>query len=321
MALEHEPENDLPLEKLDEITIRSIWDIQERHTVAISGSVREPGTYEYLEGMTVMDLIFHAGGLRESAYKQEAEVSRVDSTTIVNKQAAEVFRVPISADYAVHSADPSFPLQQWDHVFVREIPDWQLQRNVKVTGEVAYPGIYSLQAKDEPLSSVLQRAGGLKETAYPKAAVFVRKKAGAGRLALDVEGVAKKPGRRHDLALEDGDSLHIPREPKTVKVVGAVGFPSSVLYEKGKSLGFYIDQAGGYMEESDKGRVKIVQPDGKVKGVKSFWWDPEPQAGALVVVPPKPPAEKKETLKDVATIVTILAGAATTIFLASEATK
>ncbi|MGH7488640.1 MAG: hypothetical protein ACREMY_24025, partial [bacterium] len=71
----------------------------------------------------------------------------------------------------------------------------------------------------------------------------------------------------------------------------------------------------------DKGRVKIVQPNGKVKPVKKMWWDPEPEAGALVVVPPKPPVEHKETLKDVATIVTILTGCVTTIFIASEATK
>ncbi len=147
LALEHEPTNDLELQKLDEITLRSIWEIQERHTVSIGGSVREPGTYEYLDGMTVMDLIFRAGGLKESAYKQEAEVSRVDSTTIVTKQAAEVFRVPISANYAVHSADTTFALQQWDQVYVREIPDWQMQRNVKVTGEVIYPGTYSIEGQ------------------------------------------------------------------------------------------------------------------------------------------------------------------------------
>ena len=321
LALDHEPTNDLELQKLDEITLRSIWEIQERHTVSVTGSVREPGTYEYLDGMTVMDLIFRAGGLKESAYKQEAEVSRVDSTTIVTKQAAEVFRVPISANYAVHSADTTFALQQWDQVYVREIPDWQMQRNVKVTGEVIYPGTYSLRAKDERLSSVLARAGGLKPTAYPRAAVFVRNKGGAGRLALDVKDVAKHKNSRYDIALEDGDSLNIPKEPKTVKVAGAVGFPSSVLYERGKSLGYYIDQAGGYTDDSDKGRVKIVQPNGKVKPVKKMWWDPEPEAGALVVVPPKPPAEHKESLKDIATIVTILTGCVTTIFIASEATK
>jgi protein involved in polysaccharide export with SLBB domain len=320
-AMEHQPEDDLELRKLDELTVRSIWDIQERHTVTISGSVREPGDYEYLEGMTIMDLIFRAGGLTESAYKKEAEVSRVDSSTIAARRAAEVYRVPISANYGVHSPDPTFPLRQRDQVFVREIPDWHLQRNVVVTGEVTYPGTYTLNAKDERLSSVLSRAGGLTPTGYPRAAVFVRRKGGTGRLALDVEDVAKGHHKRYDIVLEDGDSLNIPREPKTVKVVGEVGFPVSVLYERGKSLGFYIDQAGGYTDNSDKGRVKIVQPNGRVDPVKKFWWDPMPEAGALVVVPPKPPVQQKETLKDVATIMTILTGAVTSLFVIHEATK
>ena len=320
-AMEHQPEDDLVLQKLDEVTVRSIWDIQERHTVSITGSVREPGKYEYLNGMTIMDLIFRAGGLKESAYKQEAEVSRVDSTTIASRQAAEVFRVPISGNYGVHSADTTFSLRQYDQVFVREIPDWQLQRNVLLTGEVRYPGVYSLNAKDERLSSVLERAGGVKPTGYPRAAVFVRRKGGAGRLAIDVEDVSRRHHKRYDIVLEDGDSLNVPREPKTVKVVGEVGFPVSVLYERGKPLGFYIDQAGGYTDNSDKGRVKVVQPNGRVKPVKRFWWDPAPEAGALVVVPPKPPEEKKETLKDVATITSILTAAVTSLFVIHEATK
>jgi len=320
-AMEHQPEDDLELQKLDELAVRSIWDIQERHTVSISGSVREPGEYEYLAGMTIMDLIFRAGGLTESAYKQEAEVSRVDSTTIAARRAAEVYRVPISANYGVHSPDHTFPLQQRDQVFVREIPDWHIQRNVVLTGEVMYPGTYTLNAKDERLSSVLTRAGGLTLTGYPRAAVFVRRKGGTGRLAVDIEDVAKRHRKRYDIVLEDGDSLNIPREPKTVKVVGEVGFPVSVLYERGKSLGFYIDQAGGYTDNSDKGRVKIVQPNGRVNPVKKFWWDPMPEAGALVVVPHKPPEEHKETLKDVATIVSIVTGAVTSLFVIHEATK
>jgi protein involved in polysaccharide export with SLBB domain len=319
-AMEHDADDDLPLQKLDELTVRSIWEIQERHTVAINGSVREPGTYEYLEGMTIMDLIFRAGGLKESAYKQEAEVARVDSSTITLKKSAEVYRVAISGNYGVHSPDPTFKLQRMDQVFVRQIPDWQVQRNVVVTGEVMYPGVYSLKEQNERLSSVLQRAGGLKLSAYPRAAVFVRRKGNAGRLAVDVEDVAKRH-TRYDLALEDGDSLHIPKQPQTVKVVGEVGFPASVLYEKGKGLSYYVDQAGGYTDTSDKNRVKIVQPNGKVNPKKRMWWDPSPEAGALIVVPHKPPEEKKDTLKDVATIMTIVTGAITTLFIAHEATK
>jgi protein involved in polysaccharide export with SLBB domain len=183
------------------------------------------------------------------------------------------------------------------------------------------PGVGSLQSKEERLSSVLNRAGGLKPTAYPRGAKFVRKKDGAGKLAVDVEAVAKRRSRRYDIVLEDGDEITIPREPKTVKVVGEVGFPVSVLYERGRPLGYYVEQAGGYTEEADKGRVKIVQPNGRVKGPRKMWFDPSPEAGALVLVPQKGPREKKETLKDVATIMTIISGAVTTIFIAHEATK
>ncbi|HET9253393.1 MAG TPA: SLBB domain-containing protein, partial [Candidatus Eisenbacteria bacterium] len=110
-AMAHDSDDDYELQKLDEIMIRSIWEIQERHTVSITGSVREPGSYEYLQGMTIMDLIFRAGGLRESAYKMEAEVARIDSATIAQKQSADVYRVAISGDYSIHSPDTTFALQ------------------------------------------------------------------------------------------------------------------------------------------------------------------------------------------------------------------
>jgi len=319
-ALAGDAGQNLELAERDSLAIASVWDIRDRHTVAIAGLVRKPGVFEYLEGMTVMDLIFRAGGLRESAYKMEAEVSRVDSMTIMTTKAAAIFRVPISGDYTIGSADPGFRLQKNDQVFVREIPDWELQRNVTISGEVMYPGTYSLQKKEERLSSVLARAGGLKPTAYPRAATFTRKKGNAGRLAVDIEDVAKRH-KRYDLILEEGDQIHIPNEPRTVKVVGEVGFPASVLYERGRTLGYYVDQAGGYTEKSDKKRVKVIQPNGKVKQSRKMWWDPSPEPGALVVVPLKPPSEKKETLKDVATIMGIISAAATTIFLAHEATK
>ena len=316
-----DPEQDLELTELDAIYVASVWDIRDRHSVQITGNVRKPGTYDYLDGMTIMDLIFASGGLKESAAKHEAEVSRVDSTAIATTKGARIYRVPITEDYGIHSQDTSFVLQKYDEVFVREIPDWDLQRNVTITGEVKYPGIYSLKSKDERLSSLLTRAGGLKPTAYPRAATFTRSKGNAGRLAVDVESVAKKNKHRHDLALEDGDVIDIPKEPKTVKVTGEVGSPASVLYESGRSIGYYVDQAGGYTEKSDRGRVRFVLPNGKVRSAKKFWFDPEPGPGAVVVVPARPPSQNKETLKDIATIVGILTGAATTVFLAHEATK
>ena len=320
-AVAKDPEHDLELEELDAVYVASVWDIRDRHSVQISGNVRKPGTYDYLDGMTIMDLIFASGGLKESAAKLQAEVSRVDSTTIATTKGARIYRVPISEDYGIHSQDSSFLLQEYDQVFVRETPDWELQRNVTITGEVKYPGVYSLNSKDERLSSLLTRAGGLKAEAYPRAATFTRAKGGAGRLAVDVESVAKRHKRRNDLTLESGDVIDIPKEPKTIKVTGEVGSPASVLYERGQAIGYYVDQAGGYTEKSDRKRVRFVEPNGKVKGAKSFWFDPAPGPGAVVIVPQKQPSEKKETLKDVATIVGIISGAATTIFLIHQTTK
>jgi polysaccharide export outer membrane protein len=123
-AMQGQPEDDLPLQQMDSLAVASVWDIQDRHTVTIGGSVRKPGAYEYLDGMTVMDLIFRAGGLQESAYKMQAEVSRVDSTTIATTKAAAVYRVGITGDYGLHSADSSFALLHWDQVVVLETPDW-----------------------------------------------------------------------------------------------------------------------------------------------------------------------------------------------------
>jgi protein involved in polysaccharide export with SLBB domain len=319
-AIAGEPYDNFLLQELDSIAVSSVWDIRDRHTVAISGSVRKPGAYEYLDGMTVMDLIFRAGGLKESAYPMQAEVSRVDSTTIATTKAAAVYRVAISRNYGLHSPDSSFVLAKFDQVFVREIPDWEMQRNVTITGEVLYPGTYSLNSVSERLSSVLKRAGGLKPTAYTRAARFTRAKGDAGRLAVDVESAAKGK-KKSDLVLEAGDQIFIPREPKTVKVAGEVGFPASVLYESGRPMGYYVDQAGGYTDNSDKGRVKVIQPNGKVRSARKMWWDPSPEPGALILVPKRPAERKRETLKDLATMIGIVSGAATTIFLAHEATK
>lgn len=320
-AAAKDQEQDLELQELDAIYAASVWDIRDRHEVRIAGSVRKPGSYEYLDGMTIMDLIFASGGLKESAAKREAEVSRVDSTAIATTKGARIYHVPIAQDYGIHSQDTSFVLQKYDEVFVREIPDWQLQHNVRITGEVKYPGMYSLNSREERLSSLLARAGGLNTTAYPRAATFTRAKGNAGRLAVDIESVAKHHNRRNDLTLEDGDAIDIPKEPRTVRVDGEVGSPVSVLYERGQSIGYYVDQAGGYTEKSDRGRVRFVLPNGKVKTARKFWFDPAPGPGAVVIVPAKPPSEKKETLKDIGTIMGILTGAATTIFLAHAATK
>jgi polysaccharide biosynthesis/export protein len=322
-ALQRDPGSNLELAPLDEVQIFSIWDVRDPEHVTIQGLVRHPGAYDMLDGMTVTDLIVKAGGLRESAYRVRAEVSRIDPGAISEGKTADVLYVTLGDTLNMDSESSKFRLRKNDIVFVREIPNWGMQENVWVTGEVRFPGVYSLTSKTEQLSSIIERAGGLEPTAYLQAATFTRKKDGTGRMAIDFEKALRNKGRKSnkfDLAMAAGDSINIPREPRTVKVVGDVGFPSSVLWEEGRGMNYYIDQAGGPLSTADKDKITVVMANGRVER-PSFMHKPNPDAGATIHVPRKPEEKDKQNLKVFAEIVSILSGAATTIYLISTSAK
>jgi protein involved in polysaccharide export with SLBB domain len=323
LALERDPKQDLVLQELDEVQVFSADDMRDEEYVRIQGQVRQPGRFDFIEGMTLADLILKAGGLRESAYRLHAEVSRIDPTTISVNRTTQLLRVSMGDSLSGDAEAGRFKLQKNDMVFIREIPNWGLQENVWVTGEVPFPGMYSLTSKTERLSSLINRAGGLEETAYLAGAVFIRNKDEIGRMAIDFRQALREKNRKKaskfDLVLIAGDSIHIPMEPTTVKVTGQVGFPSSVIWEKGRDADYYIEQAGGLLESADGGKIRVIMANGRIK--RSGWFSsPEPDAGAQIVVPAK--AEKKDTevLKNMAQIVSIVTGAVTTIYLISRTT-
>jgi len=322
-ALARDPDANLTLHELDEVQVFSIWDIRDPETVSIQGLVRKPGVYDLLAGMTITDLIVRAGGLQESAFRMRAEVSRIDPERISEGNTAQTHYVAMSDSMSLASDASKFALRKNDIVFIREIPNWSLQENVVVTGEVKFPGTYSLTSKTERLSSVIARAGGLEATAYLEAATFVRRKDGTGRMAIDFDAALLRKGKKpskYDLMLAAGDSIHIPREPKTVKVTGQVGFPSSVLWEEGRNMDYYVDQAGGLLDTADKNKVTVVMASGRVEK-PGFMRSPQPDAGAVIIVPAKPQEQDRETLKNMAAIMSILSGAATTIYLISRSSN
>ena len=322
-AMQRDPQANIVLQPLDRLEVFSLWDIRDKEYVRIEGLVRKPGRYELLESMTVTDLIVRAGGLKESAYRVQAEVSRINPEAITDGKTAQLIQVGLGDTLSAESPSSQFKLRKNDIVFIREIPNWGLQENVWVTGEVRFPGLYTLTSKVERLSSVIKRAGDLEQTAYLRGASFVRKKDGTGRMAIDF-AEALKPRKKgvdkYDVILAAGDSIHIPREPTSVKVQGQVGYPSSVLCEKGRDLDYYIEQAGGLLESADEDKIRVIMANGRIER-PSWLRSPQPDAGATVVVPAKPEKEDRETLKDVGTIISILTGAATTIFLIKQSTE
>lgn len=139
--------------------------------VSVDGQVRAPGTYPLEPGMRISDVIRAAGDLSESAYAVEAELVRFNLSENAVRE-SEVLSVDIGAVLA-GSAAADIALQPYDRLHIKVIPEWRDQSVVSLEGEFRFPGKYTLRV-GETLGSVLSRAGGLTEQAFPEGAIFLR---------------------------------------------------------------------------------------------------------------------------------------------------
>lgn len=166
---------DITLLKEDIVQISSITDLKDEYKVTIQGEVRVPDTFAYAENMTVGNLIQMAGGFKESASPNRIEIARRVGSTDVNDTsapAAEVFTINVSRDLRIE--DPGFILHPFDIVSIRTESGYEVQMQVKLEGEVRYPGIYTITRKNERISDIIERAGGLTVFAYAEGASLKR---------------------------------------------------------------------------------------------------------------------------------------------------
>jgi len=171
-AMAGDLQDNLRMEDLDRVVIHSIWDYREEYTVSIKGMVHNPGEYPYVTDMTIKDLIMVAGNVSDAAYMERAELVRYD---IVYGKEVQTSVLSFDVGLALED-DPShnLKLQALDVVHIKEIPEWwDKKKTVAISGEVYFPGTYQIR-RDERLSDVIERAGGYKETAYLRGALFTR---------------------------------------------------------------------------------------------------------------------------------------------------
>lgn len=157
---------DIALQREDIVQITSIFDLRDSYVVNIKGEVRLPGQFAYAENMSVQDLIIKAGGFTEGASPKRIEVARrIDNAdpTAKNTPVAQVFSVNVDAQ--LKAGDANFVLQPYDIVSVYPLPGYESQRTVNIEGEVLYPGPYTLKEKNEKISDIIKRAGGLTASA------------------------------------------------------------------------------------------------------------------------------------------------------------
>ncbi len=313
---------DMPLKRNDMLVISSIHEIEDRGTLSITGRVARPGTYPYAEFTTLEDLILQAGGLLQGASTARVDVARrvVDPTaTEQTQKLSTLFTCSIENGLAVGDKAKSFFLMPYDHVIVRTSPGYEAQEYVNVGGEVLFAGPYTLEKRNERLSDIVRRTGGILDGAYVKGAHLERRlsddeyearketlrlamsNSGAGQadsialskidvaytynVGIDLEMAMAHPGSTYDLVLKPGDSLFIPEEQSTVKISGDVMIPNTVVYIPGKKLKYYVEQAGGYGLRAKKNKAFIVYANGTVAKMKR---NTPIEPGSQIIVPSKP---------------------------------
>ena len=187
------------------------------------------------ENLTLEDLLVLAGGLRPDAYKVEGVIARTEADG--NRLAAPdrtypTFVVPIQSGYVATPQDKKTPLKAFDRITVRNVLGWEPLDVVLIQGEVLYPGNYSMATKDETISSLIKKAGGLRKEALPEGAMVKRNRnilnlapdtpAPTYEITINLAQALKNPKGAEDIVLKDGDQIFIPTNPGTIEVKGAV---------------------------------------------------------------------------------------------------
>lgn len=304
----------------DEITVYSVWHVFPKEFVSIQGAVQFPDEYPLYPGMRVSDLIFRAGGLLDQAYLMTAEVSRIEEEPEKSGLVSDLMFIDLDAVIGARHSEADILLERADKVFVRQIPGWRSQHLVMIGGEVRFPGTYTLKRKEERLSYLIERAGGLTPEAFPEAGSIHRRD--EGRVIVDFARALDNPGGRDDIELVDGDSVHVPVYSSTIKVEGAVGRPGAIVFRPGKSANYYIDRTGGFLEQANKNSVRIIRLDGSsVTARKRFWFDPEVEPGNSVTVELKDPRGRINWVATIKDATAILASVATTVYIVTRIEK
>ena len=314
---------DVPLLNEDILFIPTLAEHQNLRTLSIDGEVIFPGTYEYAEKMSIEDLILQAGGLTDNASTVKVDVARrmLDpEATTSTMEIAKTFSFAIKPGFEF-DGDRGFTLNPYDVVSVRRSPVSVEPFKVRVEGEIAFEGFYTLEQKNQRLSDVVKAAGGVIPGAYVRGARLIRtmnedeqarmqevikmakqSASASSKDSLNMEQLALEttylvgirldealanPGCDEDIELQDGDRLVIPRYNRTVKISGDILKPNTVAFKDKKDYKYYIEQAGGYGKRARKSHTYILYQNGTI--AKASKGNIEP--GCEIIVPTKGPKD------------------------------
>lgn len=294
----------------DQVLLFSNNQFADKQYVEIFGEVRKEGKVNRYLGMTLQDLLYLSGGLKQSAEYGRIEISSVvdlDSAKGMQQPTRTVLRtIRVLPSLELDSISGTIEMKPYDQVYVRKNPTFELQQLVQINGLVQYSGPYPRLSKYERLSSYIERAGGIKENADLSGAILYRRKTqffrenvankaasltdSIGSIVLDsaktsLSEVANEPvsidlaralkykNSKYDIILQDGDVIFIPEINPFVNVKGTVQSPLKLTFDKEHTnVGFYVDKAGGYGIRPWKKRIFVTYSNGKSRRTRNLFF-------------------------------------------------
>jgi polysaccharide export outer membrane protein len=280
----------------------------------ISGAVKFPGTYDYIEGESVYDLLKLAGGFLYNAKTDSIEIVRYDDAGKSQRSFYYSYQAIV---------DSKMKLNLKDHVIVRVIPEYFIDHFVTIDGWVIYPGVYKIEKDKTSLSQIIELAGGFRKNAslvdallfrttgeldsdpeferlktilradmtddeydYFKAKSRERK----GKVVVDFEELFLRNNVAEDILLKKGDVISIPEAKNYVTLLGQVVNPGNIVYKAEYTVDDYILLAGGFGWRAVEGDVRII------KSNTGEWVDDEDvktlDPGDTIWIPEDPPGPK-----------------------------
>ena len=296
--------NDITLSSEDSIQVFAKDDLVEQQFVTIDGNVRNPGKVLFRKGMQIQDLIALAGGFLNDAAYHRVELSRLEKnrTDAMSNQMVDLMKLELDA--ALTNKDASLTLEPQDYVYIPRLLNYKFIGDVKVRGEVLFPGNFALERRDETIQDIIKRAGGLTQYGSLKDLQVFRN---GTRIGVNLEQNAAKD---MTLLLLPGDSLFMSRNDPYVEIVGAVYNPQLIRYES-SSFKSYISAAGGVKNRGSLSKAYIQYSNGinrKTTKFLFFKFYPTVKSGSKIIVPEVPEKQKGLSIAEITAITSIISG-------------
>ncbi|MCP4631394.1 MAG: hypothetical protein GY855_00600 [candidate division Zixibacteria bacterium] len=296
------------------------------NTCGIFGAVTAPGYFEYFEHDRISDLLLLGNNITLNADSSSANLVRFDrdriSTSKIDIDLERILENP--------ECEANLKLLPDDRVFINSREPYHRKRQVTVTGEIKFPGVYWIENDSTFLSEILIQAGNptsfadlsnsemfrktaelkydpeferLKETPisqmsyseYEYLKLKFREKSGS--VSIDLDKLIKNKNRNYDVMLRNEDIINIPRLTNTVDIQGEVSNPGLISFKQGKDIEYYIERAGGFSERARKGKIRII------RGKTGEWVKPggenQLRPGDTIWIPEKPAFNFWEVAKEV----------------------